>query len=169
MPETLLLAKEKLARSVSMTRKEKKISGDALCQRANIGRNTLYLIEKKSGNARLDTIMNLAVALNVDPCHFFGRDRYSSPSKERIQTFRASVAAKIQGHRTMRALSQNALTKRAGLPWGYVSQIERKSPDLTLDVLDKIAGALNVEVVELLAPDFADELGPIIAAPPNDG
>ena len=95
MPETTLLAKEQLAKAIRATRKEKNISGDALCEKANISRNTLHLIENKSANARLDTIMNLAVALRIDPCYLFGRDSYPPPAQLRIQTFRASVAANI--------------------------------------------------------------------------
>ncbi|MFM0557517.1 helix-turn-helix transcriptional regulator [Paraburkholderia sediminicola] len=144
MPETPLLAKERLAKSILSTRKEKNISGDALCEKAGISRNTPHLIENKSANARLGTIMSLAAALCVDPCYFFGRDDHPPPSEERVQTFRTSVAATIQRYRTMREISQNELTKRAGLPWGYASQIERKSLDLTLDLLDKIATALDV-------------------------
>ncbi|WP_326491196.1 helix-turn-helix domain-containing protein [Paraburkholderia sp. HD33-4] len=141
MPETPLLAKEQLAKSILATRKEKNISGDALCEKASVSRNTLHLIENKCANARLDTIMNLAVALSVDPCYLFGQDSYPPPADERVKTFRASVAANIQRYRLLREISQNELAKRAGLPWGYASQIERKSLDLTLDVLDKIATA----------------------------
>lgn len=160
MPQTPLLAKETLAKAILATRTEKKVTGDALCDKAKISRNTLYLIEQKSANARLDTIMRLAVALGVDPCHFFGKESYPLPTEMRITNFRRSVAATICQYRTDRGLSQNELTRRAELPWGYVSQIERKKPDLTLDVLEKISLKLGVDIIDLLRPTSPIDLQP---------
>ncbi|MFM0031764.1 helix-turn-helix transcriptional regulator [Paraburkholderia madseniana] len=110
------------------------------------------MIESSSANARIETIAALSAALGIDPSRFFGIRQQPTRTDERIKCFRLSVAANIRTQRTKRALLQNKLTKLAGLPKGYMSQIQRKALDLTLDVLDQIATALKIGIVQLLRP-----------------
>jgi len=50
----------------------------------------------------------------------------------------------------MRGWSQEVLAQEAGLERTYVGAVERAERNLTLASMDKLAGALGVEVRELL-------------------
>jgi transcriptional regulator with XRE-family HTH domain len=47
-------------------------------------------------------------------------------------------------------LSQEELADRAGVNRNYVGMVEREENAPTVDVLEQLAGALNVEPIELL-------------------
>ena len=61
------------------------------------------------------------------------------------------LAWNIRALRTARGLSQERLAVDAGVARSWVSQIELRKSNITLDVLDKLAGALEVPVGALLA------------------
>jgi transcriptional regulator with XRE-family HTH domain len=63
--------------------------------------------------------------------------------------------------RTARGLSQERLAVDAGVARGWVSQLERQKGNTSLDLLDRLAKALDVPVAELLAAHDPD------AAPPQ--
>ena len=63
---------------------------------------------------------------------------------------RARVAANVFRLRTERELSQEGLAEAAGFHRTYVSQLERKLTNITVDNLERLAAALHVDVVELL-------------------
>ena len=63
---------------------------------------------------------------------------------------RARLAWNLRRLRGDRALSQEKLAVDAGVAAPYVSHIERGSVNPTIDVLDRLAGALGVEVDALL-------------------
>jgi transcriptional regulator with XRE-family HTH domain len=65
---------------------------------------------------------------------------------------RELVRARIRALRRERGLSQEALCERAGISVDAVTRIERGSRVPTLDTLERLAGALGVSVVELVAP-----------------
>lgn len=54
--------------------------------------------------------------------------------------------------RTAKGLSQEALADSAGIDRTYVSALERRKYSLSIDRLDQIALALDVEPYELLKP-----------------
>ncbi len=54
--------------------------------------------------------------------------------------------------RTARGLSQERLAVDAGVARGWISQIELQKSNVTLDLLDRLAKALEVPVGDLLAP-----------------
>jgi transcriptional regulator with XRE-family HTH domain len=60
------------------------------------------------------------------------------------------VAKNIRKLRTERGWSQEELAAQAGLNRNYVGMIERCENSPTVDTLDRIARALNVEVESLL-------------------
>jgi transcriptional regulator with XRE-family HTH domain len=64
---------------------------------------------------------------------------------------RARLAWNLRQLRTARELSQEALAVDAGVAAPYISGIERGTVNPTIDVLDKLATALDVEIVALLA------------------
>jgi transcriptional regulator with XRE-family HTH domain len=74
---------------------------------------------------------------------------------------RALLAWNLRLLRTARGLSQERLAVDAGVARGWVSQLERQKGNTSLDLLDRLAKALNVPVATLLAEPEAG------AAPPQ--
>ena len=64
---------------------------------------------------------------------------------------RDRVALNIQDLRRSRGLSQEELAHRADVSRGYMGKIENAKFAASLDLLERIAQALNVDPVELLA------------------
>lgn len=64
---------------------------------------------------------------------------------------RALLAWNLRLLRTARGLSQERLSVDAGVARGWVSQLERQKGNTSLDLLDRLAGALGVPVAALLA------------------
>lgn len=64
----------------------------------------------------------------------------------------ALVRARLRTLRTERGLSQEEVAERAGMAASTVSRLESGARRLALDHLAPLAGALGVEVGELLAP-----------------
>ena len=73
---------------------------------------------------------------------------------------RARVAWHLRRLRVERGLSQEALAVDAGVDRGYVSGIERCSFNPTIDVLDRLAVALHVDVAEFLVRPAEGEQPP---------
>lgn len=57
------------------------------------------------------------------------------------------IAQALRQAREAMGLSQRALSKRAGVPQGHISNIERGTVDLRLSSLVSIARALDLELV----------------------
>ncbi|WP_418789349.1 helix-turn-helix domain-containing protein [Paraburkholderia pallida] len=125
------------------------LSREDLAKKASISRNTLYLIEEVKANVRVVTICKLARALEMHPCAFFEKGTADSPAPNcSCEDLPDVVAQAVTRLRIELELSQNELTKRADLPRGYVGQIERLRPDITLEVLARIATALKSPLSE---------------------
>ncbi|MFL9958988.1 helix-turn-helix transcriptional regulator [Paraburkholderia nemoris] len=161
MPPTVS-ARERLSASVKQLRTQKGISGDQFARDVGISRNTLYLIENKAANASLGTIERLARILEVEPASLLDNrskllKHVAQPGLRRALAQRADgylrelAALNIAHYRQQRGLTQQALVQAAGLADGYISLIERTAPDLGLDILEKLAMALGVNVKALLA------------------
>ncbi|MCD2316928.1 helix-turn-helix domain-containing protein [Sphingomonas sp. IC-11] len=65
---------------------------------------------------------------------------------------RSTLAKNLQRLRRERDLSQEALADRVGIDRTYVSALERQVYSATIDMVERLAAALAVEPVELLAP-----------------
>ena len=65
-------------------------------------------------------------------------------------TLRERLARNVRLLRVMRGWSQEVLALEAGLERTYVGAVERAERNLTLASMEKLAGALGVEVRELL-------------------
>lgn len=61
---------------------------------------------------------------------------------------RALLAWNLRRLRTERGVSQERLAADTGLDRAYVSEIEREQGNATVDVLDRLAGLLGVEINE---------------------
>ena len=64
---------------------------------------------------------------------------------------RQRVAANLKRLRKERGLSQEAMAELADFHRTYVSQLERCVTNISLDGLERLAKALGVDVVDLLA------------------
>jgi transcriptional regulator with XRE-family HTH domain len=152
MPPAPLCARLRFARSLKAFRIARGLSGDALARLAEVGRNTPLNIEKGASNVLLETIARFSAALQVDPCAFLTEAEFPAPTDERLNKLRVDLAANVKTIRAMRGLSQDTLTERARLHRGYVWQLESAQTNPSLDSLEKIAGVLDVNVWQLLAP-----------------
>jgi transcriptional regulator with XRE-family HTH domain len=64
---------------------------------------------------------------------------------------RQRVAANLKRLRKERGLSQEAMAELADFHRTYVSQLERCVTNISLDGLERLADALGVDVLDLLA------------------
>lgn len=71
---------------------------------------------------------------------------------------RAVLAENMVRLRREQAWSQEQLGFEAGLHRTFIAHVERQSRNLSLDNLEKIAGALRVKPYELLVPPVEKEL-----------
>lgn len=55
--------------------------------------------------------------------------------------------------RVARGLSQQELADKAGLTVRYISRLENSSPNITLEVLERLAEALDCSVYQLIEED----------------
>jgi transcriptional regulator with XRE-family HTH domain len=146
MPRKSASARERFAASVLSIRNRKGLSGDAVAAAAGISRNTLYLIENRAANAQIDTLCRLAIALDVDPCDFFSIEPHRPRGHNQILSLRRTIVGNIRAQRLTLALSQSELTRRLDMPRNYIGHIERNAPDLSLDVLERIAKELRLPI-----------------------
>ena len=62
---------------------------------------------------------------------------------------RVQLGQRLKELRAARDMSQEQLAERAGVNVTYLSSVERAKENPTLDMLEKLADALEVELVEL--------------------
>ena len=73
-----------------------------------------------------------------------------------MSLIRDTIAANVHRIRKARGLTQAQLAEAAGIVQTYVGQIERTGRNLTIDVVEALAEALGVSVVELLTPEESE-------------
>ncbi|MEB3295809.1 MAG: helix-turn-helix transcriptional regulator [Synechococcales bacterium] len=69
-------------------------------------------------------------------------------------------AKKLRQIRQMRGLSQEALADLAGLHRTYVGSVERGERNISIDNMERLAIALEVDVTELLKEDLENDPSP---------
>lgn len=132
------------------------MSGHELARIAGVSRNTIHLIENTSLNVRLGTLCKLARALQTDPRAFFSNKRYGPPTEARLGNLQKAVATNVRAHRIEQGISQNQMNKDLALAPRYLGVIEREAPDLSLDVLDKLATYLDCPLDVILLDTESD-------------
>lgn len=73
---------------------------------------------------------------------------------------RALLAWNLRRLRAERGVSQERLAADTGIDRAYVSEIERAQGNATVDVLDRIANLLGVEIAELFVVPPSGEQPP---------
>ncbi|MGU3479080.1 helix-turn-helix transcriptional regulator [Methylobacterium sp. D48H] len=73
---------------------------------------------------------------------------------------RARVAWNLRQLRVERGITQEGLAVDAGVDRTYVSGIERREFNPTVDLLDRLAVALAVDILDLLAVPASNEAAP---------
>ncbi len=68
---------------------------------------------------------------------------------------RSRLAKNIRALRARDGLSQEALADLVGLHRTYVGSVERSERNVSLDNVEKIAGALNVDICDILSESLA--------------
>lgn len=71
-----------------------------------------------------------------------------------------TVAKNMRRLRVERGISQEAFADLVGIDRTYVSRLERKLENPTVSVLEKVAGALDVEIAALFADPGPDHEKP---------
>lgn len=71
---------------------------------------------------------------------------------------RQKLAINVRRIRVERGLTQERLGADSGVDRAYVGGIERQSENPSIDVLDKLAAALEIEVAALLATPPSSEM-----------
>lgn len=74
------------------------------------------------------------------------------PSAPSLPKARIRVAASIRRLRIAKGLSQEQLAELAQFHRTYVSQLERCVTNISIDGLERLAEALEVDIIELLQP-----------------
>ena len=75
------------------------------------------------------------------------------PTKDAKESARDRVARHLRQFRAERHLSQEMLADKAALHRTYVGSIERRERNVSIDNLERLATALEVDVSELFRVD----------------
>lgn len=75
--------------------------------------------------------------------------------KKQIGEARRRIAVNVRRLRNQRGLSQERMAELANFHRTYISQLERCVTNVTIDGLERLAMALGVDILELLAKDLA--------------
>lgn len=71
--------------------------------------------------------------------------------KKNVGEARQRIAANVKRLRKQRGLSQEEIAELAGFHRTYVSQLERCVTNISVDGLERLADALDVDITALLA------------------
>jgi transcriptional regulator with XRE-family HTH domain len=84
-------------------------------------------------------------------------------------TGRTLIAWNLRRLRTERGLSQARLAEASGVNRGHLRELERENVNITVDLLDRIAGALGVRVGALFdeMPEGAERPRPLPGGRPR--
>lgn len=66
------------------------------------------------------------------------------------QEIRQKIANNVKKYRTIKKYKREELSLLLGFDNSYISKLERKSINITIDKLEQIANALDIEIIELL-------------------
>lgn len=73
-----------------------------------------------------------------------------------------AVGSRLQEVRKAQGLSLDELSRRAGVSKSMLSEVERNQANPTVAVLWRLAGALGIELTDLLAPGQSAKASPVV-------
>lgn len=76
-----------------------------------------------------------------------------SPTSRPLGSARHDISVNLRRLRQERGLSQEGMAELAGFHRTYVSQLERCITNISIDGLERIAVALEVDIRDLLTPE----------------
>jgi transcriptional regulator with XRE-family HTH domain len=68
-----------------------------------------------------------------------------------VHDLRPALGARIRELRNRLEISQEELASRAGMHWTYLSDLERGKQTPSLDILNRVARALDITLAEFFA------------------
>lgn len=77
----------------------------------------------------------------------------NSPASRPLGSARHDISVNLRRLRQERGLSQEGMAELAGFHRTYVSQLERCITNISIDGLERIAVALEVDIRDLLTPE----------------
>ena len=84
-----------------------------------------------------------------------------------VSKIRTSFASALKQWRSQRGLSQEELAERANLHRTYISDIERGARNVSLESINKLAGALEVSLPRLFSPPTAEAESATVSPQPT--
>jgi len=80
------------------------------------------------------------------------------------KSLRLRVAANIRLYRHRLDWSQETLAHEAGLHRTYIGQVERGETNISIDNLERIAGAMKIDACQMICPDPVAATRPVTPA-----
>lgn len=143
-----------IARRIRALRNARGQSQDELARLAGCHRSLVSQVERAVRNLSVDTLDRFATAMGVDAISlFYDREVQRNPLDS--TTLRERVSLNVLALRSRRGLSQDALSRSAGLSSNYVSSLEVHKPNVDLAHLGKLAQALDIPVRDFFTPDMS--------------
>ncbi|CFQ67632.1 anaerobic benzoate catabolism transcriptional regulator [Yersinia frederiksenii] len=81
------------------------------------------------------------------------------------KTLRIQFGERVKELRIATGMSQEAFADRCGFARSYMSRIERGGSNASLDAIEVLAGALNVEPWQLLVSNLSEDSDPELLVP----
>ena len=72
-----------------------------------------------------------------------------------VSDARRVFASRLRQIRQVKGLSQEELADRAGLHRTYVGSVERGERNISIDNIERLAKALEIDIIELLKEELA--------------
>lgn len=149
VPQELLL----LAGNVSRLRRELGWSTRAFAEHARMSRSFLARIEQASlGTVSIATVERLAKGFGVHPATLFAGPH---PAKHQVteEALRSVVAMAVRTRRVRARLTQEELAAQAGVGRSHIAEVEAGTQNSSVDVLARLAAALNCPMWSLLSSE----------------
>ena len=140
-----------LAQQLRDLRDQKGMSQDALARASTVSRPSITAIERGQSNPRLETLEQLARALDVGVLELI-TSSISSRSATDDRTSLERIARNVNRLRAARGVSQETLSEQSGHFRTYVGNLEHQAVNPSLADIETIASVLEVGIEALLAP-----------------
>jgi transcriptional regulator with XRE-family HTH domain len=156
--------RRRFARNLRQAREAAGLTQYGLAKASSFARGLIAKLETDATNVQLDTITRLATALGLTEIELLGSGMEHIPakrvrrgpaetlSKTEPTKFRRCLARNLRAKREAAGLFQKPLSIAAGVQVSAVGEIEVHATNVTLDTVTRLAKALGVTELDLLAP-----------------